>query len=63
MWSRGAGEFLKPRLPRSAVLCEADEQGDGKAKVGSWKRMKKIAKYLINNERVIWHFNWQDTVS
>ena len=26
----------------------------------SWKRMKKVARYLINRKRVIWHFYWQD---
>ena len=31
-----------------------------KPMVGSWKRMKKIARYLINRKRVIWHFKWQD---
>ncbi len=31
-----------------------------KPMVGSWKRMKKIARYLVNRKRVIWHFNWQD---
>ena len=31
-----------------------------KPMVGSWKRMKKIARYFVNRKRVIWHFNWQD---
>lgn len=26
----------------------------------SWKRMKKIARYLVNRDRVVWHFKWQD---
>ena len=31
-----------------------------KPKVGSWKRMKKIARYLVNRQRVIWQFKWQE---
>ena len=26
--------------------------------VASWKRMKKIARYLVNRKRVVWHFKW-----
>ena len=29
-------------------------------KAGSWKGMKKIARYLINRKRVVWQFKWQD---
>ena len=32
-----------------------------KPKVGSWKRMKKIARYLVYTKRMIWHFKWQDS--
>ena len=32
-----------------------------KPMVGSSKRMKKIARYLVNRKRVIWHFYWQDS--
>ena len=31
-----------------------------KPMVGSWNRLKKIARYLVNRKRVIWHLNWQD---
>ena len=27
--------------------------------VGSWKRLKKIARYLVRRKRVVWHFRWQ----
>ena len=30
-----------------------------KPMVGSWKRMKKIARYLVNRKSVIWQFKWQ----
>ena len=30
-----------------------------KPMVGSWKRMKKIARDLVNRKKVIWHFKWQ----
>ena len=30
---------------------------------GSWGRMKKVAKYLLNRERVDWRFDWQDEPS
>ena len=33
-----------------------------KPMVGSWKRMEKIARYLVNRKRIIWHFKWQDTI-
>ena len=26
---------------------------------GSWKRMKKVARYIISRERVVWEFKWQ----
>ncbi len=32
-----------------------------KPKMGSWKQMKKIARYLVNGKRIIWHFKWQDS--
>jgi len=28
--------------------------------IGSWDRMKKIARYLLNRSRVVWSFKWQD---
>ena len=31
-----------------------------KPKVGSWKRMKKIARYLSNRVEVVWEYKWQD---
>ena len=31
-----------------------------KPMVGSWKRMKKIARYSVNRKKVIWHFSLQD---
>ena len=27
---------------------------------GSWRRLKKVARYLVGRERVIWRFRWQD---
>ena len=29
-------------------------------KQGSWKRLKKIARYLLGREEVTWKFEWQD---
>eukprot|EP00973_Karenia_brevis_P010100 1367218-Karenia_brevis.AAC.1 len=29
-------------------------------KVVSWRALKKIARYLVGVERVVWKFNWQD---
>ena len=31
-----------------------------KPKRGSWKRMKKIARYLMDRKSVVWEFKWQD---
>ena len=31
-----------------------------KPTIGSWKRVKKVARYLINRERIVWEFKWQD---
>jgi hypothetical protein len=31
-------------------------------KQGSWKRMKRVVRYLINRERIVWEFHWQDEV-
>ena len=30
---------------------------------GSWKRMKKVVRYLIDREKIIWDFNWQDEIT
>ena len=27
---------------------------------GSWKKLKKIARFLINRERTVWEFRWQE---
>jgi hypothetical protein len=27
---------------------------------GSWKEMKKLARYLVGRKRVLWEFRWQD---
>ena len=29
-------------------------------KEGSWKRMKKILRYLFNREEIVWKFCWQE---
>jgi hypothetical protein len=28
---------------------------------GSWKKMKKLARYLLNYDRIVWEFRWQDS--
>eukprot|EP00973_Karenia_brevis_P092832 12414312-Karenia_brevis.AAC.1 len=32
-------------------------------KVVSWRSLKKVARYLVGVERVIWKFGWQDRVT
>ena len=27
---------------------------------GSWKRLKKVARFLVGREKVIWEFDWQE---
>ena len=27
---------------------------------GSWKKMKKIARYLLAREKIVWDFKWQE---
>ena len=34
-----------------------------KPKAGSWGRMKKVARYLLNRRSVVWRFDWQDEPS
>jgi hypothetical protein len=29
-------------------------------KVGGWRRMKKVVRYLVGRVRVVWAFGWQD---
>ena len=26
---------------------------------GSWKKLKKVARYLVTRKRVVWKFKWQ----
>ena len=35
-------------------------RGMSKPTVGDWRRMKKLARFLINRKRVIWKYRWQE---
>ena len=38
-----------------------DAQKDmGNPKRGSWKRVKKIARYFVGRRKVVWEFKWQE---
>ena len=52
--------FLSLACPDLQFPVKQMSREMAKPMVGSWKRMKKIARYLINRKRVILHFNWQD---
>jgi hypothetical protein len=46
-----------PDLQFPIKQCSRDM---AKPKRGSWKKVKRIARYLLNRERVVWTFKWQD---
>ena len=48
--------FLSLDCPDLQFPVQQMKSEMAKPMVGSWKRMKKIARYLINSKRVIWHF-------
>ena len=52
--------FLRLDCPDLQFPVKQMSREMAKPKAGSWKRMKKIARYFINRKRVIWQFNWQD---
>ena len=27
---------------------------------GSWRRMKKVARYLVDRKKIVWRYPWQD---
>jgi hypothetical protein len=53
--SQDCPELQYPAKELSREMC--------KPKCGSWKRLKKVARFLVKRRRVVWKFGWQDEVS
>eukprot|EP00973_Karenia_brevis_P069862 9713764-Karenia_brevis.AAC.1 len=53
--------FDWPELQCAIKQCS---RGMSKPKVVSWRSVKKkVARYLVGVERVVWKFGWQDRVA
>jgi hypothetical protein len=52
--------FLSQDSPDLQFPVKHTSREMAKPKNGSWKRIKKIARYLLNRDSVVWMFKWQD---
>lgn len=52
--------FLSFDCPDLQLPIKQCSQEMARPTKGSWKRMKKVARYLVGRQRVVWHFQWQD---
>jgi hypothetical protein len=52
--------FLSLDCPDLQFPIKQSSRDMAKPKRGSWKGIKKSARYLLNRERVVWFFRWQD---
>eukprot|EP00973_Karenia_brevis_P084564 11735568-Karenia_brevis.AAC.1 len=48
-----------PELQFAIKQCSRDM---AKPKVISWRALRRIARYLVGVERVVWKFKWQEEV-
>lgn len=52
--------FLSLDCPDLQFVIKESSREMAQPKRGSWERMKKIVCYLLNRDRVVWKFKWQD---
>ena len=55
--------FLSLDCPDLQFGSKPSSREMSKPKMGSWKCMKRIARYLLNRERVVWVYELQDEPS
>ena len=53
------GNFLSLDCPDLQFPIKDCSRDMSKPVVGSWKNLKKLARYLVNRESVVWNFPWQ----
>ena len=54
--------FLSLDCPDLQFSGKAASREMAKPTLGSWKILKKLARYLLGREAVVWFFKWQDEV-
>jgi hypothetical protein len=52
--------FLSLDCPDIQFPIKQSSREMARPKRGSWKRMKKVARYLLNRRRIVWMYRWQD---
>ena len=52
--------FLSLDCPNLQFAVKQCSKEMSKPVRGSWKRLKKVARYLVGVERVVWEFDFQD---
>eukprot|EP00973_Karenia_brevis_P052483 7292071-Karenia_brevis.AAC.1 len=46
-----------------AEATEVRGRDMAKPKMVSWRALKRVARYLVGVERVVWKYRWQDEVT
>ena len=52
--------YMSQDSPDLQFPIKSCSQEMSKPKRGSWKRIKKVARYLVGREKVVWDFKWQE---
>ena len=54
--------FLSQDCPELQYPAKELSREMSSPKVGSWKRLKKVARFLVGRKRIVWRFEWQAEV-
>jgi hypothetical protein len=54
--------FLSQDCPELQYPAKELSREMSSPKVGSWKRLKKVARFMVKRRRVVWRFEWQAEV-
>ena len=54
--------FLSQDCPELQYPAKELSREMSSPKVGSWKTFKKVARFLVRRQRVVWRFEWQSEV-
>ena len=54
--------FLSQDCPELQYPAKELSREMNKPKVGSWKRLKKVARFMLKRQRIVWRFEWQAEV-
>ena len=52
--------FLSQDCPDLQFPVKECSKQMARPKKGAWKSAKKIARYLVGREKVVWRYDWQD---